>query len=171
MRSPPAGALPTVDSRVAESLTGAPATRRIHARVSRHKCRAGRPTLFSIADRQIQLIAGHAPPHRPPAARCPPPAAKPRLRVRVRVRARPFSGKRYTNFQQLQRQFQPEMLHAGCLVRTSRLPQPTPALDEATVVWSVWRSPHASQIFVLSRSALAGACARLNSALALSRAG
>ena len=34
------------------------------------------------------------------------------------------------------------MLHAGCPVRTSWVPQRTPALDEATVVWSVWRSPH-----------------------------
>ena len=63
------------------------------------------------------------------------------------------------------------MLHAGCPVRTSWVPQRTPALDEATAVWSVERvAVTPSQIFVQSRSALAGACARLNSALALSRA-
>ena len=51
---------------------------------------------LQAADRQMQLIAGHAPHRR--TARRPPPAATPRLRVRMR--ARPFSGKRYTNFQQ-----------------------------------------------------------------------
>ena len=46
-----------------------------------------------------------------------------------------------------QRQFQPEMLHAGCLVRTSWLPQPAPARDEATAVWSAWRSPHPKYLY------------------------
>ena len=81
----------------------------------------------------------------------------PRLRVRVRMRAR---RKKIQSFQLFVGKFlvpQWRMLHAGCPVRTSWVPQGTPALDEATVVWSVWRSPHPKYlIFEQGRSALAG---------------
>ena len=83
-----------------------------------------------VADRQIQLIAGHARRHAPPHR--PPPAATPRLRVRVHLRVRvrlraPFFRKKIHELSAaFQRQFQPETLHAGCLVRTSWVPQRTP---------------------------------------------
>ena len=102
------------------------------------------------ADRQIHvlsrlLVVLSSTAHRRPRAatrrRAPPPAATPRLRVRVRMRAR---RKKIQSFQLFVGKFLPQwrMLHAGCPVRTSWVPQRTPALDEATVVWSVWRSPH-----------------------------